>query len=617
MYKRNEQPLSTVDEALWKNTVDQLKKFLPLISASEKLTRKADLVALISRHLYGGFLRDLWEQLDDLQRAAVAETVHSWEARFYPDRFEAKYGQQPDWGTGSKWEYKYKPSLLCLFIYDDVMPHELRRQLMAFVPEPEKTVLNIAGEIPEVFNLPWKRFNSKTGKYDSGIQKIPIMRHPMERSALHDLQAVLRLTDLGKVQVNNKTRQATSSTIEIIASALEGGDYYDQPYQSNREYDYEEDEMGYIKAFAWPMLVQAAGLAELSGKRLSLTRAGKKALALQPSEVIRAIWRQWIKTKIFDEFRRIDCIEGQTSTGRHGFTAADKRRDVIASALRDCPIGEWVKVDDFFRYMRAADFSFEVHRAPENLYISDSYYGNLGYSDSHGWNILQARYALCFLFEYASTLGIIDVAYVPPAGARNDYSDLWGADDMDFFSRYDGLLYFRLTPLGAYCLNLVTTYTPAPLENTELRVSPDLKVEITGKRLPPADALLLDTYAEKVSGSVWRIDEARLMGAFEDGHKISELQEFLQARSGEPLPAAVRNFLDDAAKRARYLQDRGPARLIECVDTALASLIANDPKTRRFCFLAGDRYIVVPSRDESEFRRALKALRYVYQIKNQ
>ena len=42
-----------------------------------------------------------------------------------------------------------------------------------------------------------------------------------------------------------------------------------------------------------------------------------------------------------------------------------------------------------------------------------------------GWEILQARYALCVLFEYAATLGLIDVAYVPPADAREDFRRLW------------------------------------------------------------------------------------------------------------------------------------------------------------------------------------------------
>jgi hypothetical protein len=36
-------------------------------------------------------------------------------------------------------------------------------------------------------------------------------------------------------------------------------------------------------------------------------------------------------------------------------------------------------------------------------------YGSLGHDGFHSWDILQMRYLLCFLFEYAAALGIIDV----------------------------------------------------------------------------------------------------------------------------------------------------------------------------------------------------------------
>ena len=35
-----------------------------------------------------------------------------------------------------------------------------------------------------------------------------------------------------------------------------------------------------------------------------------------------------------------------------------------------------------------------------------------------------------------------------PDGARMDYTHMWGADDLEFLSRYDGLQYFRLTRLA-------------------------------------------------------------------------------------------------------------------------------------------------------------------------
>jgi hypothetical protein len=57
-------------------------------------------------------------------------------------------------------------------------------------------------------------------------------------------------------------------------------------------------------------------------------------------------------------------------------------------------------VDEFFRFLRGAGYDFDVARNAWLLYIADSQYGSLGYDGCGGCNVLQARYALCVLFEY-------------------------------------------------------------------------------------------------------------------------------------------------------------------------------------------------------------------------
>jgi hypothetical protein len=82
------------------------------------------------------------------------------------------------------------------------------------------------------------------------------------------------------------------------------------------------------QAFAWPMLVQGGGLATLSGKTLQLSKTGQKALGEPVEKTMAQIWRRWLKTTVFDELRRIDCIKGQTGKGQRGLTAvAAPRRD--------------------------------------------------------------------------------------------------------------------------------------------------------------------------------------------------------------------------------------------------------------------------------------------------
>jgi hypothetical protein len=125
--------------------------------------------------------------------------------------------------------------------------------------------------------------------------------------------------------------------MRVLTSMLDTGDYD------------ADDELGPIRAFAWPLLVQAAGLAERAGARLRLTAAGGKALAEPAAPTLRRAWKRWLDTRLLDELSRVDAIKGQTGKGRRGLTAAAGRRAVIADALADCPVGRWVDVDELFR----------------------------------------------------------------------------------------------------------------------------------------------------------------------------------------------------------------------------------------------------------------------------
>jgi hypothetical protein len=172
------------------------------------------------------------------------------------------------------------------------------------------------------------------------------------------------------------------------------------------------------------------------------------------------------------------------------------------------------------------------------LYICDQQYGSLGYEG--GARFLSERYLLSLLLEYAATLGMIDIALIPPAGARRDFRRLWGTDELPFFSRYDGLMYFRLTPLGAYCLDVETDYHPAPVEvRLVLQVLPNLEIAATGSDLEQSDRLALDAYAIPVSDFVWRLEAGKLLAAIEAGRQVEEIRAFLGARSGAALPDTV------------------------------------------------------------------------------
>ena len=291
-------------------------------------------------------------------------------------------------------------------------------------------------------------------------------------------------------------------------------------------------------------------------------------------------------------------------------TAASNRRPVIAEALAQCPVGRWVRFDDFSRFMQAASFEFAITRDPWSLYIAEPNYGSLGYAGHHDWDLLEGRYLLCLLFEYTATLGMIDVAYTHPDEARSDFAKLWGADEMVWLSRYDGLEYFRLNSLGGYCLGLAAAYKPdMPPDHASLTVFPDLRL-CADTPLSPDERMMLETYANAESDAVWRLDGDKTLVAIESGHDADALREFLAMRDEQPLPETVEGFLRNAERGARALSVRGTALLIECADADVAARLATDERTARLCLRAGERHLVVRTKSEEAFRKTVRKLGY-------
>lgn len=348
------------------------------------------------------------------------------------------------------------------------------------------------------------------------------------------------------------------------------------------------------------MLLLAGGLASRAGTRLALSAAGLKALRSPPAELIRKSWGRWLPSTLVDEFSRVDAIKGQNSAGRV-MSALEPRRAAIQAALQQCPVGAWIEPQELSRFMRASGLDFVVAHDPWKLYIGDRHYGSLGYRDAHDWNVLQDRYITAFLFEYAATLGLVDVAYQNPDAAPRNVSGLWGADDLPYLSRYDGLCAVRVTPLGAYVLGMAAGYQPQAPAAT-LAVMPSLAVNLVSGTLGPDDILLLQTWAEPLQEGSWRLDPQRVLAAVEAGHALAELEQFLQGHDETPLPEPVHALLKRCELNARALKLGAPAVLVECRDAPTAEHLSQRPETRALCFRADAQTLVVRADLLAKFR---------------
>lgn len=583
--------MTTLVDALSRLNVPDLKPLVSWLPERPRSSRKDDLIGTIMRGMSPSGLRLLWADLDELQRLAVAEALYSVEGILDPGLFRAKHGRMPEFFTGPHANGQSgMPTRLALFLFANdrghCVPIDLRPTLAAFVPQPAPA------RIASVDVLP------------ADINGATLTVRLTERDALVDLSVMLRLGEQCKILVGDKTSLPAASTLRLVAGKLAGGDFYSDDAPSEERLQ----RIGPIKAFAWPMLLQAAGLMQRKGSKLGLTQAGLKATGAAPAGVLRAIWQKWVNSDLLDEFSRIDTIKGQRAGGRV-MSAVQPRRDAICDALVSCPIGAWFSVEEFSRFMRASGQRFEVARDPWKLYIGQVQHGSLGYSGSHDWAVLQYRYLLCLLFEYAATLGMVDVAYVEPSRVPRNFSKLWGTDDLEFLSRYDGLAFFRITPLGAYCLGASERYACAtPPSQVRLSVLPGLKVTVVGAEPSVEETLMLDAWCVQETPGSWRLDRQKVIAAIGRGHSLEDLRTFLQSRDEQPLPETAESFIKTCGENSNALKVIGTMLLIECKDESTAEFVAGHKFNKGLCERVGGRRLVVRLAHEEKFRALLQTL---------
>ena len=282
-------------------------------------------------------LEDLHARLSDLEREAVSETVYDPDRILDLARFRAKYGSLPDWPSFAR--IGAKARLIGLFVMPGALhdhrrghfvPDDLSIRLRAFVPPPrDETLASVPGPVPVRADL-------------------SLVVAETEGAATREIFSVLQLVDRGGVPVSAQTRRPAQKGVDAVRQVLVGRDFYPAAERTSRWHA----DIGPIRAYAWPLIVQAAGLASAAGSELALTAAGRRALSQAPAQTLRQAWKKWITNSIFDEFSRIEAIKGQSDRKR--LTAVAGRRATIVDALAECPVGVWITIGELSRHMRAA-----------------------------------------------------------------------------------------------------------------------------------------------------------------------------------------------------------------------------------------------------------------------
>ena len=166
------------------------------------------------------------------------------------------------------------PTALGLFMpVGSAIPEDLRQILAKFVPEPRPLEISSEEELPPTVPTPDADWPTRRGET---ADPIALCQRPTASAASRELTTVLRLVESGKLRVSDKTRKPTEATVQDDRALLVGGDFYDAEDAS----EYKDDPGGRRDDVRVRVvgLLQAAGLVSVSGGKLGLSPAGRKAM---------------------------------------------------------------------------------------------------------------------------------------------------------------------------------------------------------------------------------------------------------------------------------------------------------------------------------------------------
>ncbi len=584
-------------------TVDQLKTLLKICGLKTRKTRKADLIKCLSAFpqenpdLYLGLL-------SEDEKYLLAEATFNISGVSAPE-FTAKYKTDaPNMSLSDYYTYgMYKrdeenppsPLLLVLITNRGIcrICSELKTIFKTLLPKPKPVTLTTCDSIPENAEL-----SLRTEKMN-----VPLYSFESESHALFESRNILRLAEAGKLKTT-KCGRPTAAAVRAVDKCLVEPDFdLDFPEE---ERDRWYDEAGSVRAHAWPVLLQQAGLVKPKKNTLQLTPVGKAFLQSKDDDYWPKAVKRFIEDNDFDELNRINNIRGQSGYGKRYLSPTSIRKRCIEHALKKIPIGEWIEFDEFFRYFLALGETYHVSDDEWTLYFVEQEYGALAYNSGYD---LEIQYMRAALMESFATLGIIDIAYTRPHSFWPEFSGMWGTDEMGFCSRYDGLHYIRLNKLGAWCLGLQDSWEPQKRDEQILTIQPNFEIIVSNvQKMTPAHRIILDAIAVNESEFVWQLERDAFLMAIENGRSGDEIMDFLQDHATNDMPETVRTAIESWITKADAVDSVEEATLIHFSDPHEALIAGHDSQIKKIARFVKPDSLVVPQKNKRALKTALRKL---------
>jgi len=287
----------------------------------------------------------------------------------------------------------------------------------------------------------------------------------------------------------------------------------------------------------------------------------------------------------------------------------DKSFPLLLEVFKKMPVDKWISIENLHEYIntRSIDVKGVESYAINNYLYFDapSKYGN--YTDKTQASVNAERLVRVPFINGAvfllAAFGLFDVCYqdVNTKAINNTY-----------FSPYEGLLYYRLTPLGAYILGLSKTYTAEiATPKNKLHLSEDSLMILGEGDINVLDVMLAH-FTEKEGNGRYRVTSAAFFKDCKNRASIDAKIALFKKTISAKLPHYWEAAFGEWKANAKKVKENMHMAVFNIPHDAkdLQSLLAKDTILKLVIHKAEGFHILVARDNEAKFRHRMKELGY-------
>lgn len=280
---------------------------------------------------------------------------------------------------------------------------------------------------------------------------------------------------------------------------------------------------------------------------------------------------------------------------------------LVTFMIEQLPQGKWQHVEQLYQWLHM--------RGYETGFVSiDLAMRYLSYSSSWGSEPLRydlldhqlSRASLKGSLALLAAFGLIDIAYSQPDTRQPGLS---------FYSPFDGLAFFRLTPLGAYVFGLTETYVPPPPAASGREVyilSPHSLILRLSDKAKEIDRLRLQPFVESLGNDSYKLTYASFLGTCQRPEDVPVQVDVFQRLIGGQLFPIWKQFFDGLSQRMHPLAQVPNVHVYQLPDDPeLLRHVAQDEVLRTLVQKAEGYQILVARKDLPALKKRLQVLGYL------